>query len=70
MSEQRAQEIDVLLPIREVCRQSGLCRSLVYARMRAGTFPRSVHIGSSARWSEREVQAWVAARLAERTTAS
>jgi prophage regulatory protein len=56
----------VLIPIAEVARRSGFCKSQVYALVREGKFPKPTHIGASSRWSEQEVQAWIDARLAER----
>jgi prophage regulatory protein len=60
--------IDKLLTIAEVCEQAGLCASSVYARSKAGTFPRQVRIDGMARWSQIEVQDWIEQRKAERPT--
>jgi prophage regulatory protein len=58
---------DRLLPIREVGRLVGLSKAEIERRARAGTFPARVMLGPfTARWSEREVQEWIAARLAQR----
>lgn len=61
---------EALIPIREVCRQAGIGQTRVYELMAAGQFPKSVHLGRSVRWSEREVQQWIADRLNERALAS
>ena len=45
---------------------SGLKRSQIYALAAKGGFPRPAKLGSASRWSRHEVEAWVAARLAER----
>lgn len=55
-----------LLRAREVCECIGVGPSRLYALVRAGQFPRATHLGALARWSEREVQEWIAARLAQR----
>jgi predicted DNA-binding transcriptional regulator AlpA len=57
---------DRLLTASEASSQAGISRRLLYLLMRGGQFPRQVHIGAAARWSEREVQAWIAERLAGR----
>lgn len=48
----------VFIPLREVCRQTGLSKSEIYRRMDAGTFPKQAHISTRARWVEQEVQDW------------
>lgn len=59
-------DVDALIPITEVTRQAGLSRTSVYERVAAGTFPQPCRLGTNTRWSEREVQDWIAQRLAER----
>jgi prophage regulatory protein len=46
---------------------AGRCRSSIYAMIATGKFPKPVRIGGSVRWSLREVESWVDARLAART---
>jgi prophage regulatory protein len=41
-------------------------RSSIYAMVAAGKFPKPARIGGSVRWSLREVESWVEARLAAR----
>lgn len=60
---------DRLIPIAEVCHQTGLSKTTVYTWMHAGQFPRQVLLGPMVRWSHREVQAWIAAQLAKRPEA-
>ena len=62
--------LDQLIPIRTVCQRIGVSQSKVYAMVAAGEFPKPTHIGSSARWSERELQFWLNSKLAEREVAS
>lgn len=50
---------DRLIRLSEVVSTVGLCRSAIYQRMAAGTFPKLVKLGRASRWHEREVQAWV-----------
>ena len=46
----------------EVERRTGLGRSALYRAMREGRFPEPFRVGpASVRWSQREVEAWVAA---------
>lgn len=48
-----------LLRRKEVEAEVGLCRSAIYARMKAGTFPTGRIVGKRARrWPESEVEAW------------
>jgi prophage regulatory protein len=55
---------DKLLRLPDVLRLTGLRRSSVYEKMKAGTFPRSVKVGARAvTWSEAAIQAWIRERL-------
>ena len=57
----------ILLRRPEVQRRTGLSRSPLYARIKAGTFPAPVKLGSHAvAWVESEVEAWIAAHIAAR----
>ncbi|WP_244135889.1 helix-turn-helix transcriptional regulator [Burkholderia vietnamiensis] len=41
--------------------ETGLSRSTIYARMKAGTFPQSVRLGArSVAWRRADVDAWIA----------
>ncbi|AOJ38490.1 AlpA family transcriptional regulator [Burkholderia lata] len=41
--------------------ETGLSRSTIYARMKAGTFPQSVRLGvRSVAWRRADVDAWIA----------
>jgi prophage regulatory protein len=47
--------------------KTGLKRSEIYERMKEGTFPRPVHLGTTAvGWVEEEIDAWIDQRVAER----
>ena len=55
--------IDRLLTRGEVEQRVGLSTSAIYKQMRDGRFPAPIRVGVRAvRWSESEVEAWIAAR--------
>ncbi len=55
-----------LLRRSEVQDRVGLCKSTLYSRISVGTFPKPVTLGSSVRWVESEVEAWISERVSER----
>lgn len=58
---------DRLLPLPAVMQMSGLGKTMIYRKMREGTFPKACKPGgASTRWSERELKDWVAEQLARR----
>jgi len=58
-----------LLRLRDVCRTTGLCRSMIYKLEAEDRFPQRVKIGSRAvGWVEGEVADWVAGRIASSRT--
>lgn len=61
---------DRLLPIDIVIELAGIGKTMIYRKMREGTFPRCCKPGgSSSRWSEREVRAWREEVMAARKAA-
>lgn len=49
-----------LIKLEEVCRRVGLGKTMIYAMIKDGKFPRPYKISPFAsRWSEREVVAWI-----------
>ena len=57
----------ILLRLPEVQRRTGKSKSDIYREVAAGSFPRPVQLSERARgWVEGEVNAWIAARVAER----
>ena len=67
------QSLERILKVKEVAQQVGLARTAIYEREAAGLFPRRVVIARLADgrpkrvgWLQSEVQAWIAARAAER----
>ncbi|HWB15919.1 MAG TPA: AlpA family phage regulatory protein [Vicinamibacterales bacterium] len=58
---------DRLLTLAEVIARVGLKTTAIYDYMRRGVFPRRIVVGPRCvRWSEREVQAWIAAQIQRR----
>lgn len=55
-----------LLRLREVLYRTGMSRSRVYAHMAEGQFPRPVKLGRTSTWLESEIEAWIAAKIAQR----
>lgn len=62
-------QCDRLIPLRDVMAMAGLKKTAIYTRIAAGRFPRPARLDGAVRWSEREVQQWIADRLAARPTA-
>lgn len=51
----------------EVTERTGLPRSSLYDRMKAGTFPAAIYLGVGAKavgWLESEVEGWIADQIA------
>jgi prophage regulatory protein len=62
-----AREVPRLLRLQDVCRITGLCRSMIYRMETEKRFPQRVKIGQRAvGWVEQEVAQWVADRIASR----
>lgn len=62
-----------ILRLPQVCRVTGLCRSLIYELEASGSFPARVTLGKrSVGWVESEIQCWLSNRLSARhmTTAA
>lgn len=57
---------DNLLTIEAVMAAIGLKRTKIYAMIASGDFPQPVKIGAASRWSEVEVNAWIAERKEQR----
>lgn len=51
----------------EVTRRTGLSRSTLYARMKAGAFPHPVYLTpTTPAWVEAEIDCWIATLVTER----
>ncbi|MCJ8005744.1 AlpA family transcriptional regulator [Staphylococcus aureus] len=64
-------EITAAPPIRllrraEVLARVGIAKSTLYLRISAGTFPKPVHLGSSVRWVESEIDSWIQDQMERR----
>lgn len=61
---------DRLLPIDAVMQIAGIGKTMIYSKMRQGTFPKACKPGgASSRWSEKEVRAWLQQVLSKRDVA-
>jgi prophage regulatory protein len=57
-------ELPRLVRLQDVCRTTGLCRSMIYKMEAENRFPQRVRIGHRAvGWVESEVAQWVAERI-------
>ena len=54
-----------ILRRRQVEKRVGLTRSPLYARIKAGTFPKPIRLGNSRAvgWLEHEIDAWLTAQV-------
>lgn len=59
-----------LLKLSEVMARVGLAKATIYTRIQSGGFPKSVSLGSSSRWVETEIDAWIADLVIERDKAA
>lgn len=52
---------DILLKIHDVKLQTGLGKTTIYKRIKAGTFPKPRGLGENCvRWRQSDIQAWIA----------
>ena len=58
--------VDRLIRQREVCDRVGVSRTSIWRLVRNGRFPRPTTVGVRPRWSEVEIQEWIAKRLDDR----
>jgi prophage regulatory protein len=66
MSESIASSRRAILRLRQVSARTGLARSTIYERIKAGEFPAQISLGARAvGWLEAEVEAWIAAKVAQ-----
>jgi prophage regulatory protein len=57
----------VILRLRQVSARTGLARSTIYERIKAGEFPVQVPLGARAvGWLEADIDAWIAAQVERR----
>lgn len=61
---------DRLLPLDAIMQIAGIGKTMIYRKVRDGTFPQPCKPGgASTRWSEREVRDWKTAIMAARAAA-
>lgn len=58
-----------LLRLPEVLDRVALSKSTLYARVRDGSFPKPVHLGTLSAWVESEIEGWINAQIATRPAA-
>lgn len=58
-----------LVRLREVIHRVGLGKTAIYARIRAGEFPKPVDLGGVVAWVESDVDTWIEAKIAARNGA-
>ncbi|MDU9415187.1 helix-turn-helix transcriptional regulator [Pseudomonas sp. zfem005] len=63
------QQIDTLIKLPEVCRQAGFGKSAIYEMISTGLFPEPIKLGCASRWSQLEVQDWIARQKRARRVA-
>lgn len=52
-----------LLRMPQVLERVGLKKTVVYERIKAGTFPKPIKLGSASAWPDNEVEAWIAQQV-------
>jgi prophage regulatory protein len=64
MSEAIRNPASTILRLKQVKVRTGLARSTLYERIKAGDFPPQVSLGARAvGWLEADVEAWIGARI-------
>ncbi|MHC1660598.1 helix-turn-helix transcriptional regulator [Stenotrophomonas maltophilia] len=66
MNESTAATPSRLLRRAEVLARVGIAKSTLYSRISAGKFPKPVHLGSSVRWVESEIDSWIQDQMEQR----
>lgn len=66
MNESTAVTPSRLLRRADVLARVGIAKSTLYLRISAGTFPKPVHLGSSVRWVESEIDSWIQDQMEQR----
>ena len=69
MNENIQSNAYAILRLRQVTARTGLSRSTIYERIKAGEFPAQVPLGARAvGWLEADVNAWIARHVERRAT--
>lgn len=59
-----------LLRMPQVLDRVGLKKTVIYERIKAGSFPKPIKLGSASAWPEHEVEAWIAQQVEEQRKAA
>lgn len=59
-----------LLRMPQVIDRIGLKKTVIYERIKEGTFPKPVKLGSASVWPENEVDAWIAQQVRQARAAA
>ena len=62
--EQHAHTNTRLLRMPQVLDRVGLKKTVIYERIKAGTFPKPIKLGSASAWQAHEIEAWIAGQAA------
>lgn len=68
--EQHAHNGTRLLRMPQVLYRVGLKKTVIYERIKAGSFPKPIKLGSASAWPEHEVEAWIAQQVEEQRKAA
>ena len=68
-ADQLAGEQLTLIRLPKVKKKVDLGGTFIYANIAAGKFPRPIKVGKASLWVEREIDRWIADRIAERDRA-
>lgn len=59
-----------LLRMPQVLERVGLKKTVVYDRIKDGTFPKPIKLGSASAWPENEIDAWITQQIEQQRRAA
>ena len=59
-----------LLRMPQVLDRVGLKKTVVYDRIKAGTFPKPIKLGSASVWPENDIDGWIALQIEQQRRAA
>lgn len=59
-----------LLRMPQVLDRVGLKKTVIYERIKAGTFPKPIKLGSASAWPESDVDNWIAEQVEQQRRAA
>jgi prophage regulatory protein len=68
--EQHVHNSTRLLRMPQVLDRVGLKKTVIYERIKAGTFPKPIKLGSASAWPESEVDNWIAQQVEQQRRAA